>query len=350
VALPSAQAFLTYSYPGAPECHRSDAFLRQSVLQVRRSVDIWSLGAIYSEVAVWLVRSYKAVQEYRAARREATRSTIAEEDGDCFHDGNTVLPLIREVHQELKSKIRACDYVTANVLEMIQDMLMDATVRPDVKYFWERSQRIIGESRRMCDEKRLPRTTNINSHRLRRPPPSPISESSSTSSVDDITEPVQQPYRPMMYTDRYVTEPKRMNTSTGKDFFSPLMPHTSQRFEHTARDNAHTMSSFPYGPTWQGGKPTAHNGPSNEYQNAANPTPNNDNPGVGLNITVSESTQSPIKLSTGDVPKLSIRDALIWRSRKKRGLHPTLEGHWLLNRVQQRDHVNIHLFTSKQSS
>jgi hypothetical protein len=393
-----------------------------------------------------------------------------------------VLPLIREVHQDLKSQIRACDYVTVNALEMIQDMLMGATTRPDVKYLWERSQRIIGDSRRMCDEKRLPRTTSINSYRLRQPPPSIISESSSTSSVDGMTGPVQQSYRPTMYTDAYVTEPERMNTSTGNDVSLPLRPRASQRFKHTTRASAPTISSFssvpqdpthasvprqkriekqrseeypphimqndnrqfigrrhssrhninprppsrqvkrfsegtagiaggfdlhasehqlprrstidrweswdtapprqgtghqkilendgynaftdspkemdiqtpptegespiPYGPTRQARKPTAHNGPTYQYQNAANPTPNNENLGLGLNIRVSESTQSTTKLSTDDVPKLSIGDALIWRSRKKQGQHPTLEGSWLLNRVQQRDHVNIHLFTS----
>jgi hypothetical protein len=449
------------------------------VLQVRPNVDIWSLGAVFSEVAVWLVRSYRAVQEYRGARRKATRGTIAEQDGDCFHDGSRVLPLIREVHQELRSKIRWCDYVTATVLEMIQDMLMDATARPDVKHFWERSQRIIAEARRMCDEKTLRRTMSINSRGSRQPPPS-ISESSSTSSsVDGRIRYGQQSHPPMIYNDICVAEPERMNTSTGNFVSLPSTPRGSQRFEHTIRPNAHAIphglsapqvltqssvvqperiekhrsvegaftrryspivqdnrlsidhphsdrqhtnpslslrqtrgfsegtlgnmgNSGRYPPVYQlprtstaerqnsasvrqasghqnifedegynvvtgspkqmdtqtppvdsalpvtyspTGQLTAHNGPVNEFQNAANPTSNGENQGLGLSIGVSKSLQPATK-----PPKLSISDALLWRSRKKEGLKPTLDGNWLLNRVQRRDHVNIHLFTSNQSS
>ncbi|KAM3071948.1 hypothetical protein ACMFMG_008416 [Clarireedia jacksonii] len=455
---------------GAPECHRSDDFLRRSALQVKPSVDIWSLGAIYSEVAVWLVRSYKAVQKYRLARRVATQGTAAAEDGDCFHDGNIVLPLIRETHDDLKSKIRGCDFITAKVLDMVQDMLMSATARPDVKYFWERSQRIIEDARRMCDEKTLPRTTNINSRRSRKPPPSIVSESSSASSIDGMTGNVQQ-YRPPMMTREYVAEPESMDASAKNHISLPSTPRAGHQFQPTTRTNVHPASHFfsdpqvptrsrtahqeraqrhrsyqitspthrlsphiiqadnlglindpyagrqrtslpalprqdrglnedpidvtdnvgrytsktqlprtstverwkstsprqasshpnvlenddhipfanspkqmetqtpktesespiPYDSTGQAMNSTAQDRSISQYQNAAKPTANNDNRGLGLNVNTSGNIQPALVLTLGD--------ALIWRCRKKANQNPTLEGSWLLNRVQKRDHI-----------
>jgi hypothetical protein len=147
--------FLTYfeQLIGAPECHRPDNLTKQTQLLVKSNVDIWSMGAIFSEVAVWLVFNYRSLQDYRIARREATKGTPAAEVGDCFHDGEKVLPVVHQWHDNIKDNVRDSDYITERVLEMVGDMMLPANIRPNSRYFHQRSQGILKDARRIYSEK-----------------------------------------------------------------------------------------------------------------------------------------------------------------------------------------------------
>jgi len=43
---------LTTQFTGVPECYRLGLFLQTAKLQVKQSVDIWSLGCVFSEAVV----------------------------------------------------------------------------------------------------------------------------------------------------------------------------------------------------------------------------------------------------------------------------------------------------------
>ncbi|KAK4952431.1 hypothetical protein LTR10_009237 [Elasticomyces elasticus] len=109
---------------GAPECYRPDRFTRTTRLQVPQGVDIWSLGCVWSEVAVWVVQGSAGLDTYRERRTTATEALELENPG-CFHDGEKVLPCIREVHEGLRwLEMSDEDYLTGNVWhDLIEKML-----------------------------------------------------------------------------------------------------------------------------------------------------------------------------------------------------------------------------------
>lgn len=116
---------------GAPECYRSNAFQAKSRLKVTQKVDIWSLGCLLSEAAVWLVRGKTGLDNYRRERR----GEMEERDPDftdlgCFHDGTEVLDVVIRTHDMLLEDLPRSDNITDGVLELVQRMLKKVQVRP----------------------------------------------------------------------------------------------------------------------------------------------------------------------------------------------------------------------------
>lgn len=113
------------------------------MVNITQKVDIWSIGAVFSEAAVWVVDGYEALEQYRQLRQEATKAIPGFEDGNCFHDGEQMLEIVRTQHRNLEECLRSHDTITSAVLAMIEDMLVDANSRPNANHFWKRSQRIL---------------------------------------------------------------------------------------------------------------------------------------------------------------------------------------------------------------
>lgn len=128
---------------GAPECYRWDEFLERSKLAVPRSVDIWSLGSVYSEAAVWVVLGRDGLNDYRRKRKTETDRIYGFKDGACFHDGTKVLDTVRNFHDKVRENIRKNDHVTELVLDMISDMLVAANSRPTSHFLHAKSSRIL---------------------------------------------------------------------------------------------------------------------------------------------------------------------------------------------------------------
>ncbi|KAK5700213.1 hypothetical protein LTR17_023122 [Elasticomyces elasticus] len=123
IVMADYDTFGTKTY-GAPECYRSDRFSQTTRLQVPQGVDIWSLGCVWSELAVWIVKGYDGLQAYRKRRRAATDELGLQNPG-CFHDGKAVLPCIQEVHNGLRwDSMSDEDYVTGKIWQgLIEQML-----------------------------------------------------------------------------------------------------------------------------------------------------------------------------------------------------------------------------------
>lgn len=131
---------------GAPECYRAeDEFLERATLQIKQSVDIWSLGGVFSEAAVWVANGYNGIREYRQSRKRETGQVGGFKDGDCFHDGTKVLQAVRKQHQDIIGILRKSDVITALVLSLIED---DMLVTPDearltATQLWHKSRTIL---------------------------------------------------------------------------------------------------------------------------------------------------------------------------------------------------------------
>lgn len=130
---------------GAPECFRFDGPTGNSAKYVKQNVDIWSLGCVFSEAAVWVVRGWDGLQEYRRRRTKATDSITNFKGGDYFHDGENVLPIVAHILRILPEHRRPSDHITANAefLSMVMSMLENPKGRPAAPVLYYRSQKII---------------------------------------------------------------------------------------------------------------------------------------------------------------------------------------------------------------
>lgn len=129
---------------GAPECYRADCTVEKTRLSVNFSVDMWSLGCVFSEAAVWVVRGKYGLSEYRRRRGMETARIPGFRDGDCFHDGQRVLAIVTKTHRDLADEIRFCDHVTGATVEMVtKEMLGVPDTRLPAKYLIHPTQRIL---------------------------------------------------------------------------------------------------------------------------------------------------------------------------------------------------------------
>jgi hypothetical protein len=109
-----------------------------------QSIDIWSLGCIFSEAATWIAAGYLGVVNYRKRRQfEIDQiSRVLPEKG--FHDGKTLLKAVQEHHQVLPQLLQIDDSMTREILQvMIEEMLDVAALRPTAAQLWRKSERIL---------------------------------------------------------------------------------------------------------------------------------------------------------------------------------------------------------------
>ena len=129
---------------GAPECYRADADIERVRFLVKQNVDIWSLGCVFSEAAVWLVLGKAHLAEYRRRRGEETKKIYGFRDGNCFHDGRQVLTFVTQTHKTLAAESRKSDHVTKRILNMVTDeMLVESKHRAAAHLLSNRTQSIL---------------------------------------------------------------------------------------------------------------------------------------------------------------------------------------------------------------
>lgn len=135
---------------GAPECDRSDEFLAETKLNVKRSIDIWSFGGVCSEAAVWVVLGMPGLLKYRRERKQEISERGTDQDGSCFHDGQNLLKCVKSTHQRLmtRGEVRPGDHITKPVLDhMVKYMLdEDPDYRDDAVRLWKKAKKIWEEA------------------------------------------------------------------------------------------------------------------------------------------------------------------------------------------------------------
>ena len=132
---------------GAPECYRADGDIERVRFQVSQNVDIWSLGCVFSEAAVWLVYGKGVLLEYRRRRGYETVQFNGFRDGNCFHDGRQVLTTVTNIHKPLRAHARRSDHVTRRIVHMVTDeMLIGSIYRSHANSLYHRTQRILSDA------------------------------------------------------------------------------------------------------------------------------------------------------------------------------------------------------------
>ena len=132
---------------GAPECYRANGEIERVRFQVNQKVDIWSLGCVFSEAAVWLVYGKDHLLEYRRRRGNETEQIKGFRDGNCFHDGENVLTTVKTIHKTLPADVRLCDRVTRRIVNMVTDeMLIHWMYRSAALPLCYRTQKILTDA------------------------------------------------------------------------------------------------------------------------------------------------------------------------------------------------------------
>ncbi|KAK3645604.1 hypothetical protein LTR56_009044 [Elasticomyces elasticus] len=86
---------------GAPETYTHTSSPGSPKNGLKKGIDIWSLGAIYSEAAVWAVMGSDGLRDYRCQRQAATSSLPDFHVDDCFHDGKRRLAVVDKQHDHV---------------------------------------------------------------------------------------------------------------------------------------------------------------------------------------------------------------------------------------------------------
>lgn len=147
--LASSGGIIADLFVEAPECYlpyNSDEQSAGSSNKITWPTDIWSLGCIYSEAAMWIADGFKGLEDYRK-QRMADTDRILFKGGDCFHDGERVLPSVVDAHREIEDRLRRSDYITQDVLDsMVEEMLWEED-RPNAKALWRKAEGVLSRAR-----------------------------------------------------------------------------------------------------------------------------------------------------------------------------------------------------------
>ncbi|KAF2688224.1 hypothetical protein K458DRAFT_176815 [Lentithecium fluviatile CBS 122367] len=121
---------ITYA---APERY---ARARNRPVEVTQSVDLWSIGCVFSIAATWIVLGYQGVCQFQEVRRGAIKDIIKSQarrhpeqqidEGDFFHDGRDLLPVVKQWHKYLHTSLRQTDHVTGAILDFTETNLLIA--------------------------------------------------------------------------------------------------------------------------------------------------------------------------------------------------------------------------------
>lgn len=100
--------------------------------KVTQSVDIWSLGCVFSIAATWIVGGYANVRDFTRVREKAIQNVKIErpnalrslKGGDLFCDGTNVLDDVKAWHTALRVSVRQSDKITAQILNIVDKHML----------------------------------------------------------------------------------------------------------------------------------------------------------------------------------------------------------------------------------
>jgi hypothetical protein len=129
---------------------------------VLQTIDIWSLGCVFSIAATWVVLGYQGIRQFWNVREKAiakinkersSRSALLDVPmpvataGDSFHDGAEVLRDVTSWHSALRSALRATDTITSRVLDLVDEKMLlgDSSKRLKAEEVCQELKRILSQ-------------------------------------------------------------------------------------------------------------------------------------------------------------------------------------------------------------
>ncbi|KAI0891826.1 hypothetical protein F4806DRAFT_481422 [Annulohypoxylon nitens] len=114
-------SFGTYMY-GAPESTTWKTSTKGVNWKTGQIADVWSLGCVYSEVAVWSAFGYPALEKYRYSREQEVNSIPGFTHPGCFHNGHDTLLTVASFHSMILVESKFNE--PGKVLPLIRHMLL----------------------------------------------------------------------------------------------------------------------------------------------------------------------------------------------------------------------------------
>lgn len=111
----------------SPECSVNSVEARNGINWITQKADIFSLGAVLSDCAAWVaggkdfrIQYYSRRLDYHSKIRTFRKSGYE----GCFHDGITRLPIVDEVHCEIRDKCGLHDRITPHVVNLVEHNML----------------------------------------------------------------------------------------------------------------------------------------------------------------------------------------------------------------------------------
>ncbi|KAI1212736.1 uncharacterized protein F4807DRAFT_414277 [Annulohypoxylon truncatum] len=147
----------------APECATNFDALRRFDNRIGSAVDIWSLGCVFSEAAVWAVCGHLGLQKYLEHRQEEAMDSMSRSGfSGCFHDGNEPLKAVTLMHNHILNSRGHWDTITPGVIDLVcASMLLEPMgPRRSAKYLLQRSESLLQDAEdKAREEGYIPRTS-----------------------------------------------------------------------------------------------------------------------------------------------------------------------------------------------
>lgn len=116
--------------------------MKTAPMYVSWQIDTWSFGAVLSETLVWCALGAEGLSRYRRERASelSKRKDLSSNGyGTCFHDGETALKCVIQLHKEALSASAGhpgSKFLIKGIIQLAEDMLTEKQVRPgdDIVY------------------------------------------------------------------------------------------------------------------------------------------------------------------------------------------------------------------------
>ncbi|KAI1008357.1 hypothetical protein LB504_001269 [Fusarium proliferatum] len=142
----------------APEAYSNYKIMSEVRPHLNTTIDLWSLGAVYSDFLVWSIGGGECQERYRKKRKDviAKLTHITEAGFDaCFHDGHKVLPAVEDFHRRVLNDKVDGDFISTCMSGFILEfMLVESQARLSAMQAKSRAIKMINDAKSGSTTKR----------------------------------------------------------------------------------------------------------------------------------------------------------------------------------------------------
>lgn len=350
---------------GSPENFTDEAndFLLRTVQEASRSKDIWALGCVFSQVAVWSVFGVKGLLRYQKVRTEAIRKIPKLQSSaysECFHNGQNVLPEVLAYHTKVYDSMRNSDHVTGRILDLVREMLKPHPGdRPSARRVLERCHDIIEQAEdlqqinmRVDEDEPFPDVFKLGRTPLSTPQGLGLESIASMDSPHKgwptPQHPGNTPSRPLQRMEPSELPPPVTATPS----FSHRSHHANRSLDATVCTSFNASTPIPnpsespqYSPASRGEQAELnHNGQPLEWRHSVpNTTPNIPKLKQNKRASAPLLLQPTLEVKVDENPKITINEVIGWINSRKSGVGQPLRHLGLLKKLHGRDQVVAYL-------